>query len=79
MQITGADLEQLPTHAQPGEGKLGIRARGEHQVQGSRQMIEQEEHALLDGLVRDHMVVIQDEDDFSVHLHELLEQGRQDG
>ena len=42
-------------------------------------MIEQEEHALLDGLVRDHMVVIQDEDDFTVHLHELLEQGRQDG
>ena len=79
MQITGADLEQLPTHAQPGEGKLGIRARGEHQVQGSRQMIEQEEHALLDGLVRDHMVVIQDEDELSIHLLHLIEERGQDG
>ena len=42
-------------------------------------MIEQEEQPIVDGLVRDHMVVIQDDDNFPGALHELIEQGRQDG
>lgn len=29
-------------------------------------------------LVSDHLVVIQDEDDFSAHRQEILHQGRQD-
>ena len=42
-------------------------------------MIEQEEQGVVNGLVRDHMVVIQDEDELSVHLLHLIEQGGQDG
>ena len=42
-------------------------------------MIEQEEQPIVDSLVRDHMVVIQDEDNFPRVLHEFIEQGRQDG
>jgi hypothetical protein len=78
-QVTGADLDHLSPNAQPGEGKLGIGARGEHQVQGGRHMIEQEEESMVDGLIFDHVIVIQDEDDFSICLQNLIEQGRKDG
>ena len=42
-------------------------------------MIEQEEESMVDGLIFDHVIVIQDEDDFSICLHDLIEQGRKDG
>src|SRR5579859_5475916 len=42
-------------------------------------MIKQEEQRVVDGLVRDHMVVIQDEDDVSRALYEFIEQVCQDG
>ena len=40
-QILVADLDHLRANTKPGEGKLRIRARGEHQVHISRWMIEQ--------------------------------------
>ena len=78
-QITGADLEQLAAHAQPGKREERVRACGEDQMEVSRQMIEREEQPFEDGLFRDEMEVIQDQDDFLVKLHDLIEQGHQDG
>ena len=48
-------------------------------MQSGRQMIDQEEHGLMDELVLDHMIVIQDEDEFFVHPPDLIEQVCQDG
>src|SRR5436309_7210003 len=42
-------------------------------------MIEKREQGVVNGLIRDHMVVIQDEDDVSVHLLHLIEERGQDG
>jgi len=67
------------TNAQPGEGKLRVHACGEHQMQVGRQMTNQEEHGLSDGLILDYMVVIQDEDNFVLPLPDLIEQGCQGG
>src|SRR5438270_3742231 len=77
-QITVADLEQLPTHAPASEGKFGIGARGEDQVEITGKMIQEEQHGLRNGLVLDHMVVIQDEDEFFALLPQLIEQHAQD-
>src|SRR2546423_633187 len=44
-----------------------------------RRMIEKREQGVVNGLVRDHMVVIQKQDDFSVHLLHLVEERGQDG
>ena len=43
-----------------------------------RQTIEREVQPFVDGLVRDEMEVIQDQDDFLVKMHDLIEQGHQD-
>src|SRR5437879_5069526 len=42
-------------------------------------MIEQRKQGVVNGLLRDHMVVIQDEHELSVHLLHLLEERGQDG
>ena len=72
-QIAAADLDQLPAHAPASEGKFGIGARGEDQVEIARKMLEEEQHGLRDGLVLDHMVVVQDENEFLVLLSQLIE------
>ncbi len=78
-QITGADLEQLATRAQPGEREEWIRARGEDQMEVGRQMIECERQPFVNGLFRDEMEVIQDQDDFPVKLHDFIKQRHQNG
>src|SRR6266851_9746513 len=78
-QILVTDLEQLRADAKPGERKLRICARGEHQVHISRWMIEKREQGVVNGLLRDHMIVVQDEDELSVHLLQLIEECGQDG
>ena len=78
-QITGANFEQLTTCAQPGEREKWVRARGEDQVEVGRQMIERKEQPFVDGLFRDEMEVIQDQDDFPVKLHDHIEQSHQNG
>src|SRR3989440_10830340 len=77
-QITVADLEQLPTHAPASEGKFRISARREDQVEITGKMVQEEQHGLRNGLVLDHMVVIQDEDEFFALLPQLIEQHAQD-
>jgi hypothetical protein len=42
-------------------------------------MLKQEEHGFLDALLRDHMIVVQDEDNVWVDLLKLSEQVCQDG
>src|SRR5260370_41054676 len=44
-----------------------------------RRMIEQREQGVVNGLIRYHMVVIQKQDDVSVHLLHLIEKRGQDG
>src|SRR2546425_12694650 len=78
-QITVADLDQLTTHAPASEGKFGIGARSEDQVEISGKMIEEEQHGIRNGLMLDHMVVIQDENEFFALLPQLIEQHGQDG
>src|SRR5438270_2206912 len=77
-QITVADFDQLPTHAPASEGKFGIGARREDQVEIAGKMIEEEQHGLRNGLILDHMVVIQDEEEFFALLPQLIEQHDQD-
>ncbi len=42
-------------------------------------MLNQGEHRIKDGLVSDHMVVVQDQDDVGFLFHKILQEGHQDG
>ena len=47
-QIGGADLGELAARAQAGQRQRRIGAAGDHQVHPRRQMVEQEDHAVVD-------------------------------
>ena len=62
-QVGGAQFGQLAPGAQPGQGKLGIFAGGNDQVQLRRQVLEQKGEGLVNRLGVNQVVVVEDEDE----------------
>src|SRR5262249_27291263 len=55
------------------------RAADQHQVQAARRMIEEEPDGITDSLIRDHMIVIQNQDEIPGGALKIVKQRRQDG
>ena len=75
-QLTGTHLEQLPSDAQAPQRQRRIDAAGDHDTDPRGQSLQQHRHALVDRDSRDHVVVVEDQDQVGVDAQELVEQGR---
>ena len=62
-QLMPANLQQLAAGAQAGQGKGGIDACSQHQAHGLRRMAQNLDQQLVDGLARDQVEVIQNQDE----------------
>ncbi|MGD8997907.1 MAG: hypothetical protein PVH80_07345, partial [Anaerolineae bacterium] len=64
-EVSLTQLGQLAAPAQPGDRQGWVGAGGDDQVQAGRQVVEQEGERVVDGLGRDEVVVVEDEDDLA--------------
>ena len=76
-QIGGAQLGQLASGAQSGQGQRGILAGGDDQVHLGRQVLDQEGQRIVDRLGVEDVVVVENEHDIARDGGDVVEQGRQ--
>ena len=62
-EIVRADLGQLSAHPPPRKRQVRVHPAGEDQMHVSGQMLQEEAHALVNGRVFDHLIIIQNEHD----------------
>ncbi len=77
-QVGGADLDQLPAGAEPGEGEGRVYPGGDDQVDLRREVVQQEGHPVVDVPRLDHVVVVEDQHEVVLDGLELVEQGGED-
>jgi hypothetical protein len=78
-QVCGAQLEELATAAQPGQGQWRVRARGDGDGDLGRQVAEQERHGLVDVGCVDDVVVVESQHGRPGELVEIVHQADQNG
>ena len=76
-QVGGAQLGQLASGTQPGQGKLWILTGGDDQVHLRRQVLDQKGEGVVNRLGVDQVVVVKDEDEAFREGGDLVDQGGQ--
>ena len=76
-EVGGAQLGQLASGAQSGQGQRGILAGGDDQVHLGRQVLDQEGQGIVDRPGVEDVVVVENEDDVARDGGDVVEQGRQ--
>ena len=64
-EIVGANFDQVAARPQPRQGERRVGARGDHEVESRRQVVEQVGHGLLDRRRGDQVVIVEDERDIA--------------
>ncbi len=77
-QIIVPDLDDLSARTPSGQCNRGINATGEQQVETGRKMIKQEDERLVDGLLFNHVIIIQDERHLEGYRGQLVDKQGQD-
>ena len=76
-EVGAAQLGQLPSGAQSGQGQGWILTGGDDQVQPGRQVLDQEGQGVVDRPGIEDVVVVENEDDIARDGGDVVEQGRQ--
>ncbi len=76
-ECTGVDLDELTLGAQSRECKRGLVPRRDHELDGARQVLEEELEPVMDLGMGDEVVVVEDEHDVAGRGLELVGEHRQ--
>src|SRR5438270_13602711 len=78
LQVGGADLDELTTCAQTSQWQRRIGTTADYQVHVRLQVVEQKDHASVNVMSVDVVVIVEDQDDIVRAGAESVERGCQD-
>ena len=73
-QVGGPDLDEVAAGTKPRQRQGRVAPRGQHQVQPSGEVGQEEGHPLVDGRCVDDVVVVEQQDDVDVDRRQLVDQ-----